>query len=190
MSLYAVFLFIHVAGVLGYATGTLMSLFGLPVLRRTQRVEQACWILELLERVGPLSGISLLFIIISGLYMAGTNWGWRTGWIDVALGTLVLLFAAGALMGTRRHAIAVLIQDMPDGPLPRSVVQRLYDPWMGLGTYELVTLLLGIVFLMTVKPTLTGSLLVIGVALVLGLGISLLNWNKAGQASEEVRPTA
>ncbi len=43
---------------------------------------------------------------------------------------------------------------------------------------------------MTVKPTLGGSLLAIGVALVLGLGISLLNWNRARQVSEGGRPTA
>ncbi len=43
-----------------------------------------------------------------------------------------------------------------------------------MGIYLLVALLLGIVFLMTVKPGLGGSLLTIGVARILGLGFSLL----------------
>ncbi len=189
MELYTVLLFVHVVGVLGYAAGTILSVLGLPALKRAQRVEQARSILALLERVGPLSGISLLFIIATGLYMAATAWGWQTGWIDVTLGTIVLLLARGALMGTRRHAITLLIQEMPDGPLPGPVTQRIYDPWIGLGTYELVTLLLGVVFLMTVKPGLGVSLLVIGVALVLGLGFSLLSTSRAKQMRERINTT-
>ncbi len=174
MNWYAVVLFVHIVGVLGYATGTILSLLGLPALSGARRVEQVRSILALLERAGQVSGISLLFTILAGIDMTATAWGWKTGWIDVTLGTLVLLFAFGALMGTRRHAIAALIRDMPDGALPISVEQRIYDPWMRMGIYLLVALLLGIVFLMTVKTGLGGSLLTIGVALILGLGFSLL----------------
>lgn len=194
MSLYPIFLYVHVIGAIGYSAGTLISLLGLASLRRARSVEGTRSILGLLELSGPASGISLLFTIIAGLYMAGTAWDWQTGWIDVALGSLVLLLAMGALMGTRRHAIAKMTQEMPDGPLPESLRRRIYDPWMSMGVYMLVTLLLGIIFLMTVKPAPGGSLLVMGVAVILGLGISLPNWStrrriaeKRQEGMEEVR---
>jgi uncharacterized membrane protein len=192
MSLYPIFLYAHVVGAIGYSAGTLISLLGLASLRRAHSIEGARSILELLELSGPVSGISLLLTIIAGLYMAGTTWGWQTGWIDVALGSLVLLLAMGALMGTRRQAIAKMIHELPDGPLPESLQRRIYDPWMSLGMYMLVTLLLGIVLLMTVKPAPGGSLLVIGVAVILGLAVSLPNWStrrgmaEKGQAGMEV----
>ena len=45
-----------------------------------------------------------------------------------------------------------------------------------MGVYMLVMLVLGIVYLMTAKPALGGSLLVMGVAVILGLVISLPGW--------------
>jgi hypothetical protein len=75
--------------------------------------------------------------------------------------------------------------EMPDGPLPKSLEQRIYDPWIGLGVYMLVTLVLGLVYLMTAKPALGGSLLVMGVAVILGLVVSLPGWRIAGRGIEK-----
>ncbi len=184
MNLYQFFLYLHILGAMGYAAGAILSLLGLFALRRTQQVGQASSGIDLVERSGQISGISLLIILLAGIFMTVTSWGWKTAWIDVTLGTFVLLLVFGALMGIRRHRIAVMLKGLPDGELPRSAEQQFYDPLLGLGTYMLVTLLLGIVFLMTVKPGLAGSLITIGVALVLGFGISLPNWNRAKQVSE------
>jgi hypothetical protein len=189
MSLYSVLLYVHVLGAMGYVSGTIFSLLGLFALRNARRVEQARSILGLVERSGQVSGISLLILLVAGLLMTITTWGWQTGWIDVTLGTLVLLFGSGALMGIRRHRITVLIKDMPDGPIPGDIEQMMYDPWMGMGIYLLVTLLLGIIFLMTVKPGLSGSLLVIGISILLGLGVSLLDRNRTKPVGEMSNPT-
>ena len=185
MDLETVFHYVHVVASMGYAAGTLISLLGLFALRRIRTVEAARSVLELVERTGSISGISLLVTILAGLYLTAIEWGWLTGWIDVSLGTLVLLFAMGVLMGTRRHAIATLTKDMQDGPLPRDLVRRINDPWMGLGIYMLATLLPGIVFLMTAKPSLGGSLLAIGIAVLLGLLLSLPDWRRTYGIGDE-----
>ncbi|MCZ7570235.1 MAG: hypothetical protein M5U01_16840 [Ardenticatenaceae bacterium] len=187
MSLYTIFLFVHVTGAIGYSAGTLISVLGLSSLRRARRVEQVRSLLELLELTGLVSGISLLLTTIAGLYMAGTTWGWQTGWIDVALGSLVLLLAMGVLMGRRRHVIAMLAKEMPDGPLPAFLEQRIHDPCMALGVYMLVTLVLGIVFLMTVKPAPGSSLLVIGVSVLLGVALSLPGWPGAQRSVVRIK---
>ncbi len=184
MDLGSVLLFVHVLGAMGYAAGTLLSLFGVVALRRAQRVEQARLILGLMEVAGPLTGISLLVILAAGLYMTGMSWGWRTAWIDVGLlSTLILLVPTGAVMGIRRHALATQVAALPDGPLPESVQQRIHDPLLGASTIVLTALLVGIVFLMTVKPAQAVPLVVMGVSLVLGLLFSLPLWRRQHPAS-------
>ena len=91
--------------------------------------------------------------------------------------------AAGAIMGTRRSAIAKLISESPDGPLPTAVVERIHDPLFGMSAYMMLAFLLGIVFLMTAKPALDGSIIAIVVAAALGAVASLPLWRGGpGQA--------
>lgn len=174
MTLGIFLLLVHVLGAIGYSTGTLISLFGLLVLRRVRRVEQARSILGLMNLPGPVSGISLLLIVVTGIYMTITVWGWQTGWIDVALGSLlVLVMPTGAVMGTRRQAIARQVSEIPDGPIPESLEQHIHDPLLRTSTVLLNAELLGIIILMVVKPSLVYSLILIGLSCVLGLVLSL-----------------
>ena len=175
MSIYTIVLFLHVSGAIGYFISTGTWLFGLSALRRAQRVEQVRALTNLVGRSGPLFGISVLLILATGLYMALTAWGLRTGWIDVALISLILIAPLGtALIEPRRRAIDRLAREAPDGPLSQALEQRTHDPVLLTALQTLAALLLGIVFLMTTKPSLTGSLIVMAVALVLGLASGLL----------------
>src|SRR6266545_2741597 len=161
MSLYAVLVFVHVTSAITLSAGNLISLFGLLALRRSQRVEQVRAILGLLALSEPVSAIALVLTLVAGLTMTVSTWGWHNGWINVALGSFVLLLSMGVITGTRRGAIAKLVKEMGDGPLPESVEQRIHDPLLGTAVYLLVALLVGIVFLMTTKPALEGSLIAI-----------------------------
>src|SRR5512135_170769 len=119
MTVNTVLVFVHVLGALTYSAALLLSLLGLLVLRRTALVEQARPLLRLMDLTGPISGIGLLLILAAGLYMTFTAYGWQNAWIGVALGSvLLLLIPVGAIMGIRRHAIARMINELPDGPLP------------------------------------------------------------------------
>jgi Predicted integral membrane protein (DUF2269) len=175
MSTYNVVLFLHVSGAIGYFVAMGIWLFGLANLRRAQRVEQVRVLSNLVGRLGPLFGISVLLILVTGLYMAGTTWGFQTGWIDVALVSLILIAPLGtAAIEPRRRAIAQLAQEAPDGPLPAALEQRTHDPVLATAVQTVTSLLLGIVFLMTNKPSLVGSLVVMAFALALGLASGLL----------------
>ena len=175
MSTYTIVLFLHISGAIGYFISIGTWLFGFSALRRVQRVEQVRALTDLAGRVGPLFGISVLLILVTGLYMAVTAWGFQTGWIPVGLISLVLIAPLGtALIETRRRAIARLAREAPDGPLPESLEQRIHDPILWTALQTVAVLLLGIVFLMTTKPALTGSLIVMVVALALGLASGLL----------------
>jgi hypothetical protein len=173
-------LFLHVVGAIGYIVGTLISFFGLLALRRVQHIDQARVILSLMELPGTFSMISILVVVATGLYMTITSWGWQTGWIDVALGSLVVLvLPTGAVMGTRRRAIARLVNEMSDGPLTDALEQKIRDPLLGTSTILLNALLVGIIFLMVIKSEFVTSLIVIGVSAVLGVVISLFTRREA-----------
>ena len=176
MSLYAVLVFVHVTSAITLSAGNLLSLFGLFALRRAQRIEQVRAILGLLALSEPVSAIALVLTPAAGLIMTVTTWGWRNGWINVALGSFVLLLSMGVITGLRRGAIARLVKEMPDGPLPESVEQRIHDPLLSTAVYLMVALLLGIVFLMTTKPALDGALIAIVVSVVFGAAASLPLW--------------
>ncbi|SRR6266496_1061586 len=128
MRLYTLLVFVHVTSAITLSAGTLISLFGLLALRRAQRVEQVRAILGLLALSEPVSAIALVLTPAAGLTMTVTTWGWRNGWINVALGSFVLLLSMGVITGTRRGAIGKLVKEMPDGPVPASVEQRIHDP--------------------------------------------------------------
>ena len=106
MSIYTIVLFLHVSGAIGYFISIGTWLFGLATLRRAQRVEQVRSIANLVGLTGPRFAISVLLILVTGLYMALTAWGLQTGWIDVALISLIVMAPLGTvLVEPRRRAI-------------------------------------------------------------------------------------
>ena len=95
-----------------------------------------------------------------------------------------------ALIEPRRRALGRLAREAPDGPLPESLEQRTHDPVLGTALQTLAALLLGIVFLMTTKRSLTGSLIVMAVALALGLASSLFIFRPARTQVQRVETPA
>jgi len=97
------------------------------------------------------------------------------GWIGVALLSFVLIVVPrGAIFAGRRIGVIVtMAQEAPDGPLPVALEAHIHDPVLGTALQTITALLLGIVFLMTNKPMLIGSILVIAIALVFGLASGL-----------------
>jgi hypothetical protein len=175
MSTYVIVLFLHICGAFGYFISAGTRSLNMLILQRAQRVEQVRIITTLDNWLGPLFGISLLTLVVTGLYMTVTTWGFNTGWIDVALTSVILMAPAGALlMERRRRAIVGLARKLPDGPIPPELHRHIYNKVLQATARALPLLLLGIVFLMTTKPSLGGSILVMAVALTLGIVVGVL----------------
>jgi len=175
MTIYTIVLFLHVSGAIGYFVGMGIWLFGLSAMRRAQHVEQLRTLAHLVGLTGPLFGISVLVLLAAGVYMALTAWSLLTGWILVGLVSLVLLAPLGtALLEPRRRTIERQAREAADSSLPEALERSVHDPVLLTAVQTLTILLLGVVFLMTTKPSLGGSLIVMGVALLLGLASSVL----------------
>ena len=90
-----------------------------------------------------LGSLSFVLLLLSGIYLTQTAWGWEAAWIRVAMATLIAVMLIGAL-----------------APRAKSFMLR-------------AAILIGIVFLMTVKPPLSESLIAIAAAAGAGFLVSL-----------------
>ncbi len=175
MSIYSIVLFVHVVGAIGYCLGIGIWLFVLIGLRRAQRVEQVRALIHLTDLSGPFSGISVLLLLAAGLYMAFTEGSELSSWVLVALISLILMVpTSAAFIVPQRRALDRLAREAPDGELSPTLKQRIHDPVLLTVVQTVAALLLGLIFLMTTRPGLVISLVVMGVALALGLASGVL----------------
>lgn len=168
--LYHIALFVHISGAVLFFIGLGLEWLGLNRLRQAKRVEQVrevSALLQVLERLFPLSVVLLLG---GGLYMTITTWGFTLAWLDAALITLVVLPILGPRVhGRRLTRIRQTALAEPDGPLSASLRARTTDSVLIF--WSRIVALLGwwIVFLMTIKPDLFGTLAALGMAVLLGV---------------------
>lgn len=179
--LYTIMLFLHVSGDIGLFIGLGAQILILAALRRAKYTGQVQALAGLIRMTDTLAIVGSLLIITTGLYMAVTAWGLLTSWIIAALGSLIVLLPplVGGIIEPRMRAIVTLTTEVPDGPLPGELERRIHDPLLGIGVQTEAALILGIVFLMTNKPALAGSLLIITASILLGLASGLPLWRAA-----------
>jgi Predicted integral membrane protein (DUF2269) len=178
MSLYTLALFLHVSGAIGTFVSLGIWLFGLSALRRAWLVEQVRALAWLIVLASPLMVLSVLLLGLVGFAMALSTWGLLTPWIAVSLVSAVLVGPVGAfVLDPRMRTILDTTRELPDGPLPEALARQTHHPILFTSAHTLVAVLLGIVFLMTTKPSLVVSLLAMAAAVVLGLVSSLPFWS-------------
>jgi hypothetical protein len=149
MSLYSFALFLHIVGAL--ALFALLAIEGVSLRQGTRPP-------RISRMLGPISG---LLVLVPGLYMSATSWGWQ-GWILVSLVFWLLIAAGGAFTGVQ----------LMRGRLDRQTASVSWLVRVGIA--------LGVVFVMTVKPA-----AVVAVAVVVISGIA---GGAAGVATKQVKP--
>lgn len=171
---YALVLFFHLVGAVATFVGVGALFFSALALRRARRTEEVlslAWIYEMSTMLG-LAGI--LAVAASGLYMAWTVWGLRRGWVLVAIAAFVLMAPVGpVIVGPRIERVIHEARSSPAGPVSLPLAAHLKDPMAKLGVLAIIGDLVGIVFVMTLKPPLVGSIaaVLVSVAVCLLLGL-------------------
>jgi hypothetical protein len=175
MNIYRLMLFVHVTSDIGIFVGIGAWLLGLAALRHAQDVSQVRALAALIHGTEPLSVVSSLLTIASGLYMLLTVWGWRTGWALVALGSIIVGLPPllHGVIEPKMRSIHDLALETPDGPIPARLQVLIHDTMLGMALRTMVGLVIGIVFLMTNKPALGSALAVMLIAVGLGAASGL-----------------
>ncbi|GAC1306838.1 MAG: hypothetical protein NVSMB27_45050 [Ktedonobacteraceae bacterium] len=172
---YTIALFLHVLGAIGLFVAMSLYLVSVVHVRQAQTVEQVRDWISLAAKAGPGIGGSSLILLAPAIYMVLTVWGFGTPWVLASLIVFVLQWVLGSAIGGR-HAATVLqaAKAAPLGPVPPALREQISSPALWLGEVIRIALLVGVVFLMTNKPGLAGTLIALGGALVLGLICALL----------------
>jgi hypothetical protein len=175
MNIYTIVLFLHIISAIGVCIGISVLLLGVALLRRAKGVEQVRTTLAFVTTAFPIAGFSMLLLLAAGFYLALSAWSLRTSWIALTLVSLVLMIAlVVALIRPRMRAIVIATREIPDGSFPSQLSKRIHDPVLFTVLLIQAVLLLGIIFLMTTKPELSSSIIIMVVALVLGLASGVL----------------
>ncbi len=185
MTFYSMMLFIHVSAAICLFIGFGIWLFGITAIAHAACVEQVRTLADVMLMVRLVVPVSALLVIVAGLTMTLTTWGLQTGWIAVALGSLIIIGPIGTwVIDPKVRAMAVLAHTLPDGPLPATLVAHSRDSVLRLTMHTLIAMLFGIIFLMTTKPVLTSALGAIVVSAFLGIasGLPFVRARRAAQS--------
>ena len=175
MSLYNLALFFHIVGVLGVFIATAIEIVILFRMRRAQTSAQVREWVSADAPLGAVFSVLTLLILAAGIYMLFNGWNWRLPWVDVSFIALILMNVAGAAINSRRFkAIHHATGDTVDGPVSVELARQVNDPILWSSVFTISTMLVGIVYLMTLKPGWLGTLVVTVVALALGFALGQL----------------
>lgn len=172
MNIYLIAKFIHIVGALGLfmALGVeWLSLWHTGSAATAEQVRERLRISSSAQRVGMPS---MLVLLITGFYMMAIG---RIGsaWIIVAFGALILMVVLGLTLTAPRMMAIRAAMSTENGPVSSALHSLLHESRLWLSLRLRGSIALGIVFLMTVKPDLLGSLITVAFAVILGLAFSL-----------------
>lgn len=171
MNIYTIVKFLHIAGAMAFFMALGLEWLSLRQLRAAVSANQVREWMRITSSARRLAGASMLAILIAGFYMmAAAKMG--AAWVMVGFWSLVLLGLLSAILtGRPLGAIRRAVQEANG---PASTLSKLtHDARLWLSIRLRVSIALGVVFIMTVKPGLGVSLLSIGIAILLGLASAL-----------------
>ncbi len=180
---YSMGLFLHIVGALVFFVALGLEWTGLWQIRTAITQGQAREWMGILKNVRKIGFVSMLATVITGIYMMVIDWG-GVAWIIAAMASLVLvIILSQALTGPRMAAIGQsLVKE--EGVLSHAYRNLSQHPLLWISIQTRLALTLGIVFLNTIKPGLGGSLLIVGIGIVLGV-VSALPLVRRGQVQQE-----
>src|SRR5215831_14312311 len=129
MSWYTLALFAHILGVLGLFVGIAFDWATILRLRRAQTVALAREVTSLVGFQARLIQLSSLLLLVAGIYLTVTAWGWGTPWILLSLAALIVMgVLTGGVNGRRLAAIRKAAAEGSDGTIPPALQRRAADP--------------------------------------------------------------
>lgn len=177
MTLYPLLLFLHIAAAVVLFMAIGIELVSVMRMRRMHRSEQLREILDLVASTRALAPLSACLVLAAGSSLCLLRWSFSLPWIDVSLGVFLLTAFTGVTITGRRLArMHRWAHEHPDGSLSHSFTRHIDDPILVTTLCTTMSLLLSVLFLMTTKPLLPGSLAVVFVGMLVGAGVSMPLW--------------
>jgi hypothetical protein len=179
MNTYTIVLFLHFVGMAALFIGYGLEWTASALLRGATTAGEARSWLRIYRGSLPVSGPGLLLLILTGGYMAGVTQRSAAGWVIAAwIGILVALVIGFGLLLPRFKKLRLLLQAEGTAALSSEVLGRVKDPVIITLIRIRSMLAIGIVYLMTAKPELVPSLVVLLAAIGLGVILAAPAWSR------------
>jgi len=174
MELYNIALFAHIIGAIVIVGMGFFTPFMMGGLTRTPTVAGVREWAGALQKISKMGGPFAGLVLLSGIFMVISKHSWTTPWIMVSL--VLFVIAGGIASGVLDPAVGKIVaaaDETPDGPVPDELRALTTDTRMHDFEAMLFGVDMAIVFMMTVKPGLVGSLVTVAAGLALG-GVRVL----------------
>jgi hypothetical protein len=172
MNSFSIALFLHIVGALGVSVALGLEWTALQQIRNARLPEQVRPWMGVLKSTNKLGFPSMLATVITGFYMVLNGIGW-VPWILVVLGALVLIIVLSAVLTKPRMLVIGQALAEEKGQVSQTFHNLVNDPILWISIQTRMAIVLGIIYLKIATPGLGGSLLTIGVAIVLGVASAL-----------------
>ena len=172
MNANSIALFLHIVGAVGFFVALGLEWTGLWQIRSATTPQQVGGWMRILKSVRKFGFASMLTAVITGIYMMVTDSG-AEAWIIVTVGSLVLVIVLAQVVTAPRMAAIGRALATEKVPLSQTFHSLANHPLLWISIQTRVAIALGIIFLKTAKPDLAGSLITIGIAIVLGVASAL-----------------
>lgn len=176
MTLYSLVLVVHLLSVLGLFIGLGLEWTATSLLRRSTTAAEARAWLRVYRVSPPLSGPSLLVILLSGGYLASLIGVMKQGWIPATFIGIALAIILGVTVNMPRLGAIRKALPANDDPLSAVVRARLRDVQLATSVRLRISIAAGIVFLMATKLPFGPSMLALACSIAFGLFLSIPAW--------------
>lgn len=171
MSGHSIGMFLHIAGALGISAALSLEWAGLRQFQSAISHEQVRAWLGIFKSAKRLFFVSMLVTVLTGIYMM-TVWG-TPAWIIVSLGSLVLMMISAIALTNPRMAAIERVLAAEKRPVSQTLPSLASHPLLWISIQTRVAIFLSILLLMIAKLDWGGSLIITGVAIILGLASAL-----------------
>ncbi|HWL23748.1 MAG TPA: hypothetical protein VNR38_08360 [Ureibacillus sp.] len=182
--LYNVMLFLHIFGtiLMFIAVGlTITAMIAMLYAKKTETLR--IWA-SLAVKMDGLLPFSVIIIFLPALYLVITTWGWQVAWINFSLAALIVMTFMGPAINLRRLKAILMAANEESASTPSpNLIKKVQDRLLWISVITMTALAIGIVFLMTVKLALIGSLVTFAIAIAVGFISSTLILKRAASAN-------
>ena len=191
MHLVNVVLFLHIlVAILAFGCATVLHTTQFVMRGATSTATLKSWS-PVSSRIEPIFPILALVLFGLGAWLLGLSdgeFGWSDGWVIVSVVGLALMeILGGAVLAPHGKHQHEAIMAAADGPIDRRLREVLLHPAVWAVTFFETSTALGIVYVMTNKPSGLASALIVGACAV---GGALLGASFARSAVSSPRPAA
>jgi hypothetical protein len=181
MTLFSFVLVLHVTAVFMLSAALSIEVLSLVHLRGASTPAEIYPWIDPFPMLPKFAVGSVIFILFSGIYLVIQESASGKAWPKVAASAFLLMGPLGAITARRMRAIRRSFS--VEMALSSELIVRLRDPFFKISLGVRTAAFLGIFLLVSAKPGLWMSISLIGISVLLGLLLSLLDWTRNASLS-------